>query len=324
MGERETNIEATKEIIEIGEKAGIPVHISHMQSKYPEYGNAEAKMKLMYEARRRGIDIACDTEAFPWIGYPASSPLPPWPFKEDYPAFVSMLSEPKTRARLKREMAEIDPQDPLGRTGDGGIYQKRTWDRVWVYECKSNPEVEGKSVDTIAFERKVEPEDALFDLIIAEKGKGPKVFVSHIEDDHRLTAPNPLCIFPSTDGSVVELTKMPPRYFQYHPEWLGMFPRVLSRYVKEEGLMTAEDAIRRMTSFCCQRLGIRDRGLVMGGMWADLTIFDLETIQVRGDYSNPQQKPIGIEYVIVNGEIVVEQGRYSGAQAGKVLRHDTR
>ncbi|MFB0502919.1 MAG: amidohydrolase family protein, partial [Candidatus Bathyarchaeia archaeon] len=129
------------------------------------------------------------------------------------------------------------------------------------------------------------------------------------------------CIFPSTDGSVVDTARVPPRYFQYSPEWLGMFPRVLSRYVKEEGLMTAEEAIRRMTSFACQRLRIFDRGIIRVGMCADLTIFNLEAIQVRGDFGNPQQRPEGIGYVLVNGQLAVKNGEYAKIQAGTVLRH---
>jgi N-acyl-D-amino-acid deacylase len=319
-GERETQIEATNELLEIGEKASVRIHRSHMQSKYPVYGNGAKVLKLFEEARERGIDVACDTEAFPWIGYEASSVLPPWPFKNS-PEFIDILKNPEMRAKLKKEMMEMDPYGPLGRTGDGGIYQKRAWDRVWVYECKSDPTLEGKKISEIAKERSVEPEDALFDLIVAENGEGPKVFVAHIEDDHNITAPNPLCIFPSTDGSVVETNKIPKQYFQYSPQWLGMFPRVIGCYVKEERLMSVEEAIRRMTSFACQRLRIFDRGIIREGMWADLTIFDYKTIRARGDYQNPQQKPEGIEYVLVNGQIAVEHGDFTGIQAGKVLRH---
>jgi len=320
-GERETNIEATKEAIAIGETAGIPVHISHMQSKFPAYGKAEEKLTLLHQARERGVDIACDTEAFPWIYYEASSPLPPWPFKSNREKFVAMLQDPESRAKLKEEMRSIDPRGVLGRTGDGGIYQQRAWDRVWVYECKSDPSVEGKKISDIAMERRIEPEDALFDLIVAEGDKGPYVFVAHIEDDHRLTAPDPLCIFPSTDCAAVDLSKMPPRYMQYSQEWLSLFPRVLSRYVKEEGLMTPEEAIRKMTSFACQRFGIRDRGMIREGMWADVTVFNYDTIEARGTYEDPLERPAGIEFVLVNGQVAVEKGEYTGILAGQVLRH---
>jgi N-acyl-D-aspartate/D-glutamate deacylase len=158
-------------------------------------------------------------------------------------------------------------------------------------------------------------------LILAEKGHGPFVFVAHIEDDHQITASNPLCIFPSTDGEAVELSKVPPRYMQYSQEWLSMFPRVISRYVKQERLMSMEEAIRRMTSFACQRFGIRDRGLIREGMFADITIFDEDRIEGRGSYKDPLERPLGIDYVLVNGQVVVEKGEYNGAQAGQVLRH---
>jgi len=319
-GERETNISATQEAIEIGARAGVPVHISHMQSKFPAYGNAEEKLLLIVEARARGIDVAFDTEAFPWIYYELSSPLPPWPFKTDPEAFLPMLRDLTTREKLKAQMQAIGPYDTLGRTGDGGIYQQRAWDRVWIYECRSDPSLEGKKISEIAAERRQEPEDTVFDLILAEEGNGPAVFVAHIEDDHRITASVPLAIFPSTDVEAVDLSLVPPRYMQYSPEWLSMFPRVFSRYVKEEGLMTIEDAVRRMTSFACQRLGVRDRGLLREGMWADVTVFDSERIAVRGSYEDPLQRPEGIVYVLVNGVVAVEDGEYTGAGSGRILR----
>ena len=100
-----------------------------------------------------------------------------------------------------------------------------------------------------------------------------------------------------------------------------MFPRVFSRYVKEEGLMTPEEAIRKMTSFACQRFGIRDRGMIREGMWADVTIFNYDTIEARGTYEDPLERPRGIEHVLVNGQVAVEKGEYTGILAGQVLRH---
>ena len=325
-GERETNIEAMKELIEVGMKAGVRVHRSHMQSKHPVYGNATRLLKLMAEARDRGVDISCDTEAFPWIGFSAISQLPPWRSTKLVASrdLLEMLRDPEARGILKEDMVNMDPHSPLGRTGQGGIYQTRAWERAWVYECKSDPSVEGRNLSEIALEREADPEDVLFDLIADEKGKGPKLVVAYIEDDHKITAPSPLCIFPSTDGSVVSTDKVPPRYFQYSPEWLCMFPRVLSRYVKKEGLMTIEEAIRRMTSYACQRLRIFDRGIIRRGMWADITIFNFDKIAVKGDYQNPQQGPEGIEYVLVNGQLAVENGKSKRIQAGKVLKHRSR
>lgn len=320
-GERETGIEATEEIIKIGREVNIPVHMSHMSCKYPAYGKTEEKLKLIHQAREEGIDIACDTEAFPWIYYKANSLLPPWTFKDNPEKLTAMLKDGAKRTELRDEMSRIDPISPLGRTGDGGIYQQRAWDRVWVYNCPSDPTVEGKKISEIALERDIEAEDVLFDLIIEENGRGPGIFVAHIEDDHQLTAPDPLCIFPSTDSAVVDLSLVSDRYMQYSQEWLSLFPRVISRYVKEESLMTLEEAIRKMTSFPCQRLGIKDRGLLRKGMWADITIFDYDNIKVGGSYKNPLERPSGIEYVLVNGKIVVEDGKYNGITNGQVLKH---
>jgi N-acyl-D-amino-acid deacylase len=321
-GERETSIDATKEVIRIGREANIPVHISHFQCKYPAYGRTRERLKLIHQARAEGIDIACDSDAFPWIYYEANSILPPWPFKDNPEEFTAMLKDKEKRKQLRGKMKQVDPTGPLGRTGDGGIYQQRAWDRVWVYNCPSDPIIEGKKISDIAKERNIEPEDVLFDLIISENGRGPGVFVAHIEDDHHLTVPDPLCIFPSTDCAAVDLSLISDdKYLQYSPEWLSLFPRVISRYVKEEGLMTLEEAIRKMTSFPCQRLGIRDRGLLREGMWADITIFDYNNIMGKGTYENPLEYPSGIKYVLVNGKIVVEDGIYNGIVNGQVLKH---
>jgi len=327
-GERETNIDATREIIEIGERSGVRAHISHMQSKYPVLGNAVMKIGMLEEARARGLDITCDSEAFP-DGYAS-----PANFLQIYfytpEQLMKLMGSPEGRAELKHRMRTTDPYHPLGRFGPGGVPFRRAWDRVIVFDCPHDRSLEGMSVAAVAAKRGIEFEDALFDLALAEGGKGPRFIHHYIEDEHFRTASWPYCIFPSVDTGLFDpVTQFSPvdlrcwRDTRY-PGTIGLFPRVLGQFVREEGLMTMEEAVRKMTSFAMERLGITDRGVVDRGKWADITVFNPETVALRGPDPDPDDVatfyPVGVEYVLVNGEVAMEGHSYTGTRTGQVLR----
>ena len=173
-------------------------------------------------------------------------------------------------------------------------------------------------------------EDALFDLAIAENCRGPRFIHDYIEDDHFRTASWEHCIFPSVDTGLFDpsehLTALDLKYWKAtrYPGFIGLFPRVLGQFVREEKLLTLEEAVRKMTSMAMQRVGVRDRGVIRRGMWADITVFDKDTISLRGEDLDPERietyYPTGIDYVVVNGEIAMEGNDFTGARAGKVLR----
>ncbi|MDP3063561.1 MAG: amidohydrolase family protein [Chloroflexota bacterium] len=327
-GERETNIEATREIIEIGERAGVRAHISHMQSKYPVLGNAVMKLEMLQKARERGVDIACDSEAFPDCSTTPAGFLQIYWYTPE--KLMQQLSTPEGRAEIKQRMRTTDPWHPQGRFGPGGVPFRRAWDRVRIYDCPHDRSLQGKTVAQVAAQRGIEFEDALFDLAVAEKGKGPMFIHDYIEDEHFRTASWPYCIFPSVDTGLfdpaTEFTALDLRYWRdtRYPGTIGLFPRVLGQFVRDERLLTLEEAVRKMSSFAMQRLGIKDRGVIERGRWADITVFNKETVALRGPNPDPQDVrtfyPTGIHYVIVNGQVAIKGQEYTGVRVGQVLR----
>jgi len=326
-GERETNIEATQEFIEIAERSGARANMSHMQSKYPVLGNALLKIEMLEQARHRGVDVSCDSEAFPDVR------ATPGQFLQIYHYTPSQLAErlstAEGRAEIKNTMRTIHPWHPLGRFGPGGVPFRRAWDRVVIYDCPHDRSLEGKTVAAVAVARGLEFEEAFFDLALAEGGKGPTFIHDYIEDEHWRTAPWPYCIFPSVDTGLFDPAKLSADELRFwrdtrYPGTIGLFPRVLGQFVREERLLSLEEAVRKMTSLAMQRLGITDRGVVRPGMWADLTIFDKDTIALRSARPDPSQVetfyPVGVKYVLVNGQVTMEGHRYTGVRAGQVLR----
>lgn len=327
-GERETNIEATQEFIEIAERSGVRAHMSHMQSKYPVFGNNVMKIEMLEQALRRGVDISVDSEAFPNGGATPASFLQIYHYTTDQ--LRSLLATPEGRAEIKHRMRTIHPWHPQGRFGPGGVPFRRAWDRVVIYDCPHDRSLEGKTVAAVAAERGIEFEEALFDLALAEDCRGPRFIHDYIEDDHYRTATWERCIFPSIDTGLYDpaqhFSELDLRYWRDtgYPGTIGLAPRVLGQFVRQEKLLTLEEAIRKMTSFAMQRLGIADRGVIRAGLWADLTVFDPQTVALRGPAPDPSRietfYPVGIDYVIVNGQIAMEGHRYTGARAGQVLR----
>jgi N-acyl-D-aspartate/D-glutamate deacylase len=327
-GERETNIDATREIIEVGRRSGVRPHISHMQSKYPVFGNNVMKMEMLEAARADGIDIACDSESFPDnMATPAGFLQIYWLSPEE---LMTRLASKQGRSELKHRMRTTDPWHPLGRFGPGGVPFRRAWDRVTIFDCPHDRSLEGRTVAAVAAERGIEFEDALFDLALAEKGKGPVCIHDYIEDDHFRTASWPYCIFPSIDTGLYDpsshLSETELRFWKEtrYPGTLGLAPRVLGQFVRQENLMTLEEAIRKMTSFSMQRLGITDRGVIEKGKWADITVFDKDTVALRGSNPNPRDVktfyPVGVHYVLVNGQLAMKGHENTGVRTGQVLR----
>ena len=327
-GERETNIEAALEFIDVAERSHVRAQMSHMQSKYPVYGNNVMKMELIEQARHRGVDITVDSEAFP------NGSAGPGSFLQIYHLsagqLMDQLRSPRGRAEIKHRMRTIDPWHPLGRFGPGGVPFRRAWDRVIIWDCPHDRRLEGKSVAAVAAERSIDFEDALFDLAIAEGGKGPMFIHDYIEDDHFRTASWEYCIFPSVDKGLYDPaethSELELRYWKENgfPGYIGLFPRVLGQFVREEKLLSLEEAIRKMTSLAMQRIGIVDRGVIRPGMWADITVFDKDTIALRQADPDPKHietfYPVGIHSVTVNGRVVIEGQSYTQVRAGQVLR----
>jgi N-acyl-D-amino-acid deacylase len=324
-GERETIVDALKEAIKIGEQAGVPVQVSHNCPKYGGHGKLREMFKIYEKARARGVEVTLDNDAHTDFNPSLTQALPQWAQAGGNEKTAKILAKPKVREKIKKEITEDKHPGP----GYVGLVKHGRWDRIFLLHCRKNKDLIGKSFEEIAKIRNVDPFDAYFDLIIEEKGDASALFNYIEEEDIRTLLKHPLMIVCS-DSSASSRRGVLKRIEGYSPCGYGEYPYILERYVREEKILSLHEAIRKMTSFPAQKLGLKDRGLLREGMWADIVVFDADTIKdnatSRFPYSfplknYPHRYPDGIKYVIVNGQIVVEKGRHKGVFPGKVLRH---
>jgi len=323
-GERETILDAVAEAIEIGRQAGVPVQISHNAPKYGAPCDASANLSLVDQARARGQDVTVDNDVHTDLG-PALIDALPQPFHgRGVAEVIALLRDPKSRQEIREEIV----RDRLPAFGPVGLLKHGQWQRITVMHAPHTPEASGKTIAALAGERGVDPFDLYFDLIIAN-GDAVDAILDYIDEANiRILLKHPAVMICS-DGEVLApygpLNDPPP----YSPCSYGEFPGVLERYVRERAVLTLEEAIRKMTSFPAQRFGLADRGVLRPGAWADVVVFDLERIHDRATnlyphtdpFENfPHQYPEGIDYVFVNGVMVVDGERHTRALPGKVLR----
>jgi N-acyl-D-amino-acid deacylase len=324
-GERETILEAVAEAIRIGREAGVPVQISHNAPKFGAPFDASANLRLVDEARAQGLDVTVDNDVHTDLAPSLTGGLPQdiqvWPVDE----IAAMLRDPDRRSEIRQEIV-LDRKPAFGPVG---LLKHAQWQRITLLHAPKSPDVIGKTIQTIAQERGRDPFDTYFDLII-ENGHAAEAIFDYIDEANiRLLLQHPAVMI-SSDGEVLApygfLNDPPP----YSPCSYGEYPGVLERYVRDEPVLTLQEAIRKMTSFPAQRLGLRDRGVLRPGAWADVVVFDLDRIHDRATnlfphtypFENyPHRYPTGIDYVFVNGVMVVEGEQHTGALPGQVLRH---
>jgi N-acyl-D-aspartate/D-glutamate deacylase len=324
-GERETILEAVAEAIRIGSEAGIPVQISHNAPKFGAPCDASANLQLVEEARAKGQDVTVDNDLHTDLAPALTGGLPQEIQDLRAEQIRILLRNPARRAEIRDEI--VGDRKPA--FGPVGLLKHGQWQRITLLHAPKSPQVVGKTISTIAQERGGDPFDVYFDLIV-ENGHDAEAIFDYIDEANiRLLLKHPAVMICS-DGQVLApygfLNDPPP----YSPCSYGEFPGALERYVRDEPVLTLQEAIRKMTSFPAQRLGLRERGVLREGAWADIVVFDLERIHDRATnlyphsypFENyPHQYPEGIDYVLVNGVMVVEEGEHSGALPGKVLRH---
>ena len=327
-GERETIVDALKEAIEIGMKTKVPVQVSHNCPKYGGHGKFKHMSKLYEDARAKGVELTIDNDAHTDLGPQLSNILPQWAQVGGPKKIVERLRDRETREKIKREIAD----DKFPGPGYCGLVKHGRWDRIFLFKAKTNKQLVGKSFEHIAKLRGANPFDAYFDVLIEEKGEASGIFNYIDEDDIRAVLKHPLMMICS-DGSAVAPYGVLRKISGYYPCSYGEYPYILERFVREEKVLTLQEAIRKMTSFPAQKLGLRDRGLLKEGMWADIVVFNPRTIKDRATcrfpyrfpLSNyPHKYPEGIEYVLVNGQVVVSRGRHLGTLPGKILRYKGR
>lgn len=298
-------LDSVRETIDIGEQAHIPVHISHHKAAGEEnWGLVHDTLALIDAKRAAGVDITLDQ--YPYI---ASSTglkvvIPQWAHADGVEAMRQRVLDPEVGQRIRQEIME----------------QERRWDWVLVASCSQpeNKQFEGKNIAEIAAMTGQEPTEAALTLLLAENFNVGMVRFSMCEEDVEFVMSHPLVMIGS-DSSALSTTG-PLSKGKPHPRSYGTFPRVLGYYVRERKILSLEEAVRKMTGFAAARFRLWDRGLLRPGCYADVTIFDQETIRDVSTFVDPHRHAAGIHYVLVNGQVAIDQGQQTDQLAGKAIR----
>lgn len=310
--------DAVKQVIAVAERAQVPLDILHLKIADQKYwGRMNEVVALIDDARRRGVNVQANVYPYTRGNNDLSSIIPPWAHEGGKAAMLARLKDPAQRPKLKQDIQNGLPDWYNHYTAVGG-----DWSRMLI---SANNRYKGLTMDRVIAMKsegsnpRPDPLDILFDLLIEQDGSVGTVYAHHTEKDMNLALSQPWCSVGS-DGSAYAI-EGPLRRGNPHPRNFGTFPRVLGVYARERGLLRLEDAVRKMTSLNAAKLGIRDRGVLRPGAFADLVIFDPARVIDRSTYEEPFRYNDGIEYVMVNGQLVFERGRHTGARPGRALRH---
>ena len=307
--------ESLQEVFEIARRAQIPAEIWHLKTAYKKnWGRMPEILNRIKQARARGLDITADIYPYVAGSTALSACLPPWAQEGGVEKMLSRLRDPATRERIKREISEDHKEWEniyLGSGGASGIL-------IGSVVNRDLEPLQGKRLSEIAEEQKKDPLEALLDFIIADHAQTGAIYFMMSEEDMRAAMRAPFVSFCTDSGA--RAADGPLAGSKSHPRGWGSYPRILGRYVREEHLLTLENAIQKMTGGPAARVGLKDRGFLRTGMFADITIFDPRTVIDRATFDSPNQYPVGIEYVLVNGQVSVDRGQRTAALAGQVLR----
>ena len=315
-GEGKEVVQSVQEAIAIGERAGMPVKIFHLKVAFqPGWGVLMDSIRMVIEAARaRGVDVAADMYVYTAGGTGLEATVPSWAQEGGGDSLRARLKDPAIRARLKREH----------QTGSPGwwniIEAAGGWDRIVLSNARNpdNAKYNGKSIAAIAREMNKEPADAAFDLVLQGQGRVMAIYHMMSEKDIETALRFPWTSIGSDAGAAARVGAgddigLP------HPRAFGNLTRVISEYVRKRQVLTLEDAVRKLTSWPATRYRLANRGVIREGNWADVTIFDLATLDDRATYDRPTEYPTGVEWVLVNGVVTIANGQHTGARSGKIL-----
>jgi dihydroorotase/N-acyl-D-amino-acid deacylase len=304
-----------EEVFEIGRRAHIPVEIWHLKTAYKKnWGRMPEVLKRIEAARARGLKISADVYPYTAASTALTACLPPWALEGGTERMLERLRDNKTRERLKHEIMKDSKEWEniyLGSGGASGVLISSVVNR----ELEN---LQGKRLSEIAADQKKDDADALFDLILADHGQTSAIYFMMSEDDLRAALQSPFVAICTDSGA--RAADGPLASAKGHPRGWGSYPRILSRYVRDEHLLTLEEAVRKMTGMPAARVGLKDRGVLKEGAYADLTLFDPQTVRDRSTFEEPNAYPEGIPFVIINGQLSVDNGQRTKALAGRVLR----
>jgi len=306
---------AIDEAIRIGQEGHLPVEIWHIKvAGKQNWGRMPEVVAKINAARAEGMDISANTYAYPAWFNSMSAFIPPWAHDGGDAKLVQRLKDPATRARIRKDL----------------MTPSNDWDNEWreipgpeavLIGVVQNPKLlplQGKRLSEIAKLWGKDPMDALFDLLIEDNAFTEVAVFGMSEPDVALALQQPwVSVDNDSSGTSPEgiLGQEHP-----HPRAYGTFPRILRKYVREEKKLTLEEAIRKFSALPAQRMRLTDRGVLKAGMWADILVFDPATVRDVATFENPNQLSQGMQYVLVNGVPVIDEGKMTGALPGKVLR----
>lgn len=313
--EADAIMQSLDEVFSISERAGISTTIWHLKTAYSEnFGRMPEVLRKIEQARARGIDVAASVYPYTRASNGLTACFPSWVSEGGTEKMIERLKDPVQRARVKKEMNE----------------QSATWENEWLGSGGPagvtliqvvNPELrryEGMNFEEIGREMGKDPRDAAMDIALADHGNSAVVIAIMRDDDVRAAVSNPLVTYGSDSEAQAE--DGPLSKTKAHPRAFGTFSRILAEYVREQHTMRLEEAVRKMTSQAASRVGITDRGILRPGMFADIVIFDPETIRDTATYNDPLHYSTGINAVFVNGKPVVLDGKITDERPGRALR----
>jgi N-acyl-D-amino-acid deacylase len=299
---------SVRETIRIGEEGNLPTHVTHQKvAGVRNWGRSAETLKLIDDARRRGIDITSDQYPYTASKTGLQALLPRWALAGGRKEILERLEQPDTRAKIREAIIENIRFDRGG--GDPK--------NVQIASSSADPSLAGKTLADILRARGLEPTVSnAADLVMAllQEGEVGAIYHTMSEEDVVRILRHPATMIAS-DGEVPIFGKDAP-----HPRSYGTFPRVLGRYVREKGVLTLEEAVRKMTSMPAQRVGIHDRGILRPGMKADIVVFDPDTIIDNATFEKPHQYSTGVSHVLVNGVVVLDAGKMTVERPGRVLK----
>ncbi|MEE4202325.1 MAG: amidohydrolase family protein, partial [Halieaceae bacterium] len=307
-------LDALDEVIMIAWDAEIPAEIYHIKISYPPYWDLfDEVVRRIDEARANGIQITADMYPYPAGSTGLDASMPPWAQAGGLDRWIERMQDPTTRAKIAAEMRE-DTDDWDNRLASGGA------DAVLLVEFQ-NPDLKqyaGMTLAEVSATRGTTPEETAMDLVIEDRSRVGAIYFNQSEDVVRQAIQQPWVSFCTDAVAIAAEGEQLDNH--RHPRTYGTFPRVLGHYVRELGLLSLPEAIRRAAALPADNLSLRDRGYLRTGYYADVLVFDPDTITDHATFEQPHQYSTGMEQVFINGEQVIADGQHTGATPGRVVR----
>lgn len=309
--------EAVREVVTVVRETGVSLQISHLKAEgRRSWGRARERLAYLRRLREEGLPVDADQYPYTAFGSGLQDLVPPWVRARGVERMAALLAQPAVREKVKAQMKGSEPADP----GWQAPLLDLEWADIRISHVGSqrNAHLQGLTLEEIGGLKGKEPADVVLDLLVEERAHVKMVARAMQEDDVRAILADPE-VMVASDGRAASPDGPDPGS-RPHPRYYGTFPRVLGRYVRDEGVLTLEGAIRKMTYLPARKLGLPDRGVIAPGCTADLCVFDPSRVADRATFDDPHRFPEGIRYVFVNGVPVVEEGFHTGARPGHILR----